>query len=186
MGEDKITLDKDVFKALASETRISILKSLSRRRKTLTELSKELGMSFSTIKEHLDSLVAVGLIEQKDEGYKWKYYELTSKGKAILHPEDKRIWILIGISIIGAIFFSFEILRYYTSNFFASNLASSSQLLKESLEESAGAPSKLASPNEWASFLNLHVIGLIVCSITLLVGLAYLIKMRIKIYSEAV
>ena len=40
MVEDKITLDRDAFKSLASETRIKILKSLDRRRKMGTELAK--------------------------------------------------------------------------------------------------------------------------------------------------
>ncbi|MCD6590380.1 MAG: winged helix-turn-helix transcriptional regulator [Candidatus Aenigmarchaeota archaeon] len=103
MSDDKITLDRKTFKILASRTRVEILKSLDRRRKTLSELSKQFGMSVSTIKEHLDNLVDAELIEQKDEGRKWKYYELTKKGRGILHPEDKKIWLLLAVSIIGAV-----------------------------------------------------------------------------------
>ncbi|UCC91990.1 MAG: helix-turn-helix transcriptional regulator [Candidatus Aenigmatarchaeota archaeon] len=69
MTEEKITLDKEVFKTLASGTRVDILKSLDVRRKTLSELSKQFGMSVSTVKEHLENLVSVGLIEQMDEGH---------------------------------------------------------------------------------------------------------------------
>ncbi len=96
--EEKITLDKGTFKALASDTRIGILKSLGIRRKTLSELAKEHRMSVSTIKEHLDNLSNVGLVEQKDEGHKWKYYELTRKGRGVLNPEEKKIWILLSLS----------------------------------------------------------------------------------------
>jgi len=38
--EEKITLDRQTFKILASDTRVDILKSLKVRRKTLSELSK--------------------------------------------------------------------------------------------------------------------------------------------------
>ncbi len=96
--EDKITIDRESFKVLASDTRISILKSLKKQRKTLTELSREFGMSVSTIKEHLDNLSGVELISQIDDGHKWKYYELTRKGKEILNPGDKGIWVLLSIS----------------------------------------------------------------------------------------
>lgn len=82
--EDKITLDKESFKSLASGTRISILKSLDVRRKTLTELSKQLSMSPSTVKEHMENLCNADLTVQVDDGHKWKYYELTNKGKK--HP----------------------------------------------------------------------------------------------------
>jgi DNA-binding transcriptional ArsR family regulator len=99
--EEKITLDRETFKTLASGTRIGILKSLGVRRKTLSELAKEHGMSVSTVKEHLDNLVGAGLIIQKDDGHKWKYYELTKKGRAVLNPEDKKIWILLSLSAIA-------------------------------------------------------------------------------------
>jgi len=99
--EEKITLDKQAFKALASDTRIGMLKSLNVRRKTLSELAKEHGMSVSTVKEHLDNLVRAGLIVQKDEGHKWKYYELTRSGKAVLNPEEKKIWIMLSVSLLA-------------------------------------------------------------------------------------
>ncbi len=102
--DDKITLDKSAFKALASDTRVSILKLLLRRRMTLSELSKKLGMSVSTIKEHLESLVSADLIKQIDDGHKWKYYELTKAGREVVQPSDRRIMVLLGISAIAALF----------------------------------------------------------------------------------
>ncbi len=101
MEEEKITLDKQAFKALASDTRVSILKSLGRRRKMLTELSKQLGMSPSTVKEHMDSLSDAGLVVQIDDGHKWKYYELTRKGENVLNPHDSKIWIILSLSLLG-------------------------------------------------------------------------------------
>ena len=98
--EDKITLDRKAFKVLASDTRIDILKFLNTRRMTLTELSKRLGMSASTVKEHMESLSSAGLVVQMDEGHKWKYYELTGRGKDIVNPVDKKVFFVLGLSLI--------------------------------------------------------------------------------------
>jgi len=98
---DKITLDRETFKALAADTRISILKELQKRRKTQSELAGVLQMSVSTIKEHLDNLESVDLVKQVDEGYKWKYYELTKKGRNIICPSETRIWISLALMVIA-------------------------------------------------------------------------------------
>lgn len=96
-----ITLDKDVFKALAGETRVSVLKSLLERRKTQSELAKELSLAAPTIKDHVDILVKAGLVREHDDGHKWKYIELTVKGKSLLQPQDTRIMVLLGTSFLG-------------------------------------------------------------------------------------
>jgi DNA-binding transcriptional ArsR family regulator len=101
MEEDKIVLDRKSFEALAVDTRIKILKSLKERRKTLSEIAKEQSMSVSGIKEHLETLENVGLIVKKDDGHKWKYYELTKKGSGIVAPRELRVWILLSISTIA-------------------------------------------------------------------------------------
>ncbi|MCP4647806.1 MAG: winged helix-turn-helix transcriptional regulator [bacterium] len=98
--DDTIRLDRRSFEALAAESRVKTLKALSKRRKTLTELSKELGLSVSTMKEHLDVLVKAGLIMQMDEGRKWKYYELTRKGKGIVSPYPAKVLIMLAVSLI--------------------------------------------------------------------------------------
>lgn len=100
--DESIRLDRKSFEALAGDTRVKVLKSLLRRRKTLTELSHELGLSASTMKEHLDVLVGSELAVQVDEGRKWKYYELTRKGKSIVQPHELRVWIVLGLSMIAA------------------------------------------------------------------------------------
>ncbi|MFH1055121.1 MAG: winged helix-turn-helix domain-containing protein [Candidatus Altiarchaeota archaeon] len=97
---DKITLDRETFKALAADTRIDILKRIEAHKLTLTDLSEQMSMSPSTIKEHLDRLVEVGLIEQDDRGMKWKYYHLTSKGRNILTPQETKVWIMLGTTLL--------------------------------------------------------------------------------------
>ncbi len=97
----EITLDKEVFKALAGETRVSVLKALIERRKTQSELAKEMGLAAPTIKDHVDILAHAGLVREVDDGHKWKYIELTVKGKALLLPQDNRILVLLGTSLLG-------------------------------------------------------------------------------------
>jgi DNA-binding transcriptional ArsR family regulator len=100
--EDKVVLDKEVFKALSVETRINILKLLTERRYILSELSESLGMSNSTIKEHLDIMVKAGLIKQIDSGHKWNYYKLTFKGKNVVNPQEVKVFFAFIISTIVA------------------------------------------------------------------------------------
>lgn len=100
--DEKIVLDRSTFKALASNTRVSMLKELDDRRKTLSELSTSLDLSVATIKEHLSRLVDANLIKQKDDGRKWKYYDLTEKGRCILYPERKKLWVLL-VSLLAVV-----------------------------------------------------------------------------------
>jgi DNA-binding transcriptional ArsR family regulator len=144
MEDEKITLDMKSFKALASDSRVSILKSLKKRRKMLTELSRELKMSPSTVKEHLDSLSGAGLVVQIDDGHKWKYYELTRAGKDILDPNETRVWVILGLSAIALVFTSWDLIRTVFGDWgirgaaktFASDMIQSP--LNEAAEEAAG------------------------------------------------
>lgn len=65
-----IKLDRKTFKALAGETRVKILKSLEERKKYLSEISEELDLSNSSVKEHLDELVKADLIEKEESDKK--------------------------------------------------------------------------------------------------------------------
>jgi len=107
--DEKITLDRKSFEALVSESRASILKSLAERRKTLTELSAQFRLSPSTVKEHMQVLEKAGLAVMKDEGRKWKYYELTRKGMSIVQPRELKIWIVLGLTVVAVVgaFFNF-------------------------------------------------------------------------------
>jgi DNA-binding transcriptional ArsR family regulator len=98
-----IRLDKETFKALASETRVDVLKLLNQRRHMQSEIASSLNLSVPTVKEHLDALEKAGLVERHDEGRKWKYYSLTKKGKGVLNPEELKIWIVLGTFVLGAV-----------------------------------------------------------------------------------
>ncbi len=107
-GPSTITLDQESFKALASEVRVDILKKLDARRETVTDLSALLGLSKPTLLEHLEKLQIAGLVKRVDEGRKWIYYELSQKGKRLLHPEKVAIVLAlssaIGLAAIGLVF----------------------------------------------------------------------------------
>src|SRR5213596_882952 len=99
-GAPKITLDQESFKALASDVRVGILKRLDVRRETVTDLSNLISLSKPTLLEHLEKLKSAGLVKRVDEGRKWIYYELSDKGRKILHPE--RVAITLVLAAIGA------------------------------------------------------------------------------------
>ncbi len=101
---DEIKMDRKVFEALASETRINILKTLDSRQMTITELSQELEMAKSSIHEHLGKMQGSGLVEKVEDGRKWTYYYLTGKGRNILHPhETAKILVLLGMSLLSLV-----------------------------------------------------------------------------------
>ena len=66
-GSGKITLDKETFKVLASETRIGILKKLDTTQMTVSDLARSLDMSKATLFEHLEKLIKIGLIKKKED-----------------------------------------------------------------------------------------------------------------------
>lgn len=71
-------------KALASSTRIEILKKLSERNHTISELSRALNLSKPTVLHHMRILEDAGFIKRVEDGRKWVYYQLTERGKMIL------------------------------------------------------------------------------------------------------
>ena len=98
---DYIIIDRQKLKALLSETRIEILKHLAKRRYTLSELAELLDTTKSNIADHLYKLEKAELIEQIDEGRKWKYYKLTVQGRELI--EGRSIAKPIAIILVTVI-----------------------------------------------------------------------------------
>ncbi len=168
MIEEKITLDRETFKVLSSDTRIRILKYLNTRRMTLSELSKRLKMSVSTVKEHLDNLAAAGLIVQKDEGHKWKYYELTRKGKNIINPVEKKVFIILGLSVVAFLFSSYGFIsKLYTVPVFAGAELTRAPSASEQVGGMAQVTQTLPYPE--TVFVMLSVILIIACVVYLFI-----------------
>src|SRR5438093_1316304 len=111
-GGAKITLDQESFKALASDVRVGILKRLDVRRETVTDLSNLLSLSKPTLLEHLEKLQSAGLVKRVDEGRKWIYYELSDKGRKILHPERVAITLVLGLAVALAAIGAFPLLLF--------------------------------------------------------------------------
>ncbi len=133
-ADDRITLDQRAFSALASDTRVRILKSLDGSQKTVTDLARELEMNKATMFQHLEKLQEAGLVKRKDgkerlttvkpvpnepeeEGppRKWVYYGLSWKGQKVLHPERVRISLVLGtLGVIGLAILALVILSSFS------------------------------------------------------------------------
>lgn len=101
--EEKILIDKETLKAIAVETRLNILKLLTQKEYTLSDLSGMLGLGNSTVKEHLDTLCKAGLIKKEETDRKWKYYSLTFKGKRLVQPREVKVLFAFAFSLIATI-----------------------------------------------------------------------------------
>jgi len=104
----KVNLDLDSFKALASDTRLNILKTLDGKKLSLNDLSRFTSLHKVTLHEHLSRLNEAGFIKKIErEGHKFVYYQLSWKGQSLLHPENTRIVILFSITFF-TLFFGFS------------------------------------------------------------------------------
>jgi DNA-binding transcriptional ArsR family regulator len=103
MFEPKVTLDQASFRALASETRIAILRGLSQKPMTLTDLANHLQISKPGVMKHLDLLQEAGLVLRDPPERKWILYRLTTKGERILDPNRTRIALALGFSALAAL-----------------------------------------------------------------------------------
>jgi|GEM_PF-1765351 len=120
--DERITLDRNTFRALASETRVDILKKLEGTQKTVSELARELNMNKATMYQHLEQLRSVGLVKRLDGAErnttvkvdpleeptvgpprKWVYYKLTFKGKNVVNPGKVRFAVMLAVVGIIAV-----------------------------------------------------------------------------------
>jgi DNA-binding transcriptional ArsR family regulator len=114
----KVTLNKNAFKALASDTRLEIIRTLDGKKMSLTELSKETSLNKATLHEHLAKLTEAGLIKRiQREGHKWVYYKLSWKGESLLHPENTKIVVVFTAAFISLIAGFTQMYLYFTTRF---------------------------------------------------------------------
>ena len=113
----KITLDRDTFKALASDTRLDILRALDGKNLGLNDIAKATSLNKATLHEHLSKLHEAGLVKKKErEGHKWVYYKLSWKGESLLHPENTRIVVLFSTTFIALAIGIIQIVWYIKGN----------------------------------------------------------------------
>lgn len=154
---DKITLDRSVFKALASDTRLDILKALDVRQKTVTELAKELELNKATVFEHLEKLAEVGLIQKLEDERKWVYWQLSWTGRRLLHPEKITLAILLStaggalVTAIAAVWLWSQSAIGEVTNEMGAFKADDSLQAPSSAESEPAATRSLAPPAEDAT-----------------------------------
>ena len=135
-------------------------------------------MSPSTVKEHMENLCSAGLTVQKDEGHKWKYYELTRKGKNILHPEETKIWIMLAVSVVAMAGIFYDMFSRA-----ARPMMMTAQEMPMLAERSAGAMGDHAMPlaapvAETVPYL--HIAGLVIFAMLLGACMTYIFVIRKK------
>ncbi len=101
MYQRKITLDQESFKALASDTRIEILKRLDKSQMTVTDLANDLKVNKSAVYKHLSRLLDAGLVKKLDDNRKWVYYKLSMKGMHLLHPERVQFALMLSAAVLA-------------------------------------------------------------------------------------
>jgi DNA-binding transcriptional ArsR family regulator len=107
----KIVLDQESFKALASDTRIEILKRLDKSQMTVTDLANDLKVNKSAVYKHLSRLLDAGLVKKLEDNRKWVYYKLSMKGMHLMHPERVQIALMLSatfLSVLLAVSFIFS------------------------------------------------------------------------------
>ena len=129
-----LSLTKTEFKALASDSRTTMLKALLERNCTLSELATRLDMKAPTIKEHANILIGSGLIQLKDEGRKWKYYSLTRKGRDILEAKQRQSNILIILSACGVVLAGILLMLAFNQINFSTQMGSTLDIAKKAPE----------------------------------------------------
>lgn len=128
-SEREVTLEKGDLKALASDTRVEILKKLKERNYTISELSSRLGHSKSTLHEHISKLLGANLVEKADNHTsKWVYYRLSRKGRSLFVDRTNRVVVIfstvlliVGIMQLTVFFTSISLLVGESPALIASN-----------------------------------------------------------------
>jgi DNA-binding transcriptional ArsR family regulator len=96
----KVELDKQALFALASDTRLDILRSLQSNRRTVSQLADLLNIDKAGVHRHLRKLEEGGLVT-RTEDHGFVYYALSRKARDVISPgENTRIVLLLACSII--------------------------------------------------------------------------------------
>ncbi len=107
-GHMRVELDKKSILALASDTRLEILKSLQPMRRTVSQLSEAVNVDKAAVHRHLKKMEEGGLVKRYEE-HGFVYYGLSWKARDLLAPtENTKIVILLSVTwllLLAALFF---------------------------------------------------------------------------------
>jgi DNA-binding transcriptional ArsR family regulator len=114
-GEEmRVELDKKSLFALASDTRVEILRALQPMRRTVTQLSETLDIDKAAVHRHLKKMEEGGLVKRyEDHGF--VYYGLSWKARDLMSPsENTRIVILLSLTWMFSIAMAFIVILSIT------------------------------------------------------------------------
>ncbi len=96
----KVELDRAALFALASDSRLEILKALKEERRTLSQLAELLGLDKSAVHRHLKKLEDGGLVKRSEE-HGFLYYSLSWRSRGLISPEENaKIIVLLSLSVV--------------------------------------------------------------------------------------
>ena len=100
-GKMRVELDKRALFALASDTRLDILRALQPMRRTVTQLAESLSIDKAAIHRHLKMLEEGGFVKRYDD-HGFVYYGLSWKARDLISPnENTRVVILLSSSLVA-------------------------------------------------------------------------------------
>jgi len=108
--EMRVEIDKKALFALASDTRLDILRALQPMRRTVTQLAETLNIDKAAVHRHLKKLEEGGFVKRyEDHGF--VYYGLSWKARDILSPnENTRVIVLLSSSWVLVLVSAFLII----------------------------------------------------------------------------
>jgi DNA-binding transcriptional ArsR family regulator len=111
----RVELDKKSLFALASDTRVEILRALQPMRRTVTQLSETLDIDKAAVHRHLKKMEEGGLVKRyEDHGF--VYYGLSWKARDLLSPnENTRIIIMLSVTWLFCIAIVFLVILGLTN-----------------------------------------------------------------------
>lgn len=115
VAEMRVELDKKSLFALASDTRLDIMRSLQPMRRTVTQLAESLNIDKAAVHRHLKKLEEGGLVKRYEE-HGFVYYGLSWKARDLMSPnENTRVIVMLSSSWILSILIVFLVLASLAS-----------------------------------------------------------------------
>jgi DNA-binding transcriptional ArsR family regulator len=103
----RVELDKKSLFALASDTRLDILRSLQPMRRTVTQLAESLNIDKAAVHRHLKKLEEGGLVKRYEE-HGFVYYGLSWKARDLMSPnENTKVIVLLSASWVLSVLVAF-------------------------------------------------------------------------------
>lgn len=149
-GHMRVELDKKSLFALASDTRLEILKALQPMRRTVSQLSEVVNVDKAAVYRHLKKMEDGGLVKRYEE-HGFVYYGLSWKAKDLIAPnESTRIVILLSATwlllLCAAVFLSAGLMAEEGNNYLYGFLPT-----KEATYDQGGFPTDGGS--SWLSWV---------------------------------